>query len=265
MMKRQLKLFIINARIAITQIKVWLWWLVLGIGRLWHRFTTILFAGWRFVRAHWFKLLIISILLPGILLGLSLMICYFWIEIQTQGRVYAPSELATLPAKKVALLLGTVKRLRNGRINRYFRYRIEAVVQLYKAGKIKHIIASGDNRTKYYNEPIEMQKSLLAQGIPREAITLDYAGFRTLDSVVRCKEIFSQDDIIVVSQAFHNKRALFISDFYGIKAIGFNARGVAWHEDLKTPLREWLARLKAVLDLYVLGTQPKFLGDKVEI
>ena len=138
-------------------------------------------------------------------------------------------------------------------------------MQLYKAGKIKHIIASGDNRTKYHNEPMDMKKSLMARGVPKEAITLDYAGFRTLDSVVRCQKIFSQNDIIIVSQAFHNQRALFIADFYDIKAIGFNARYVPLRNDIKTPIREYLARIKAVLDLYVLKTQPKFLGKKVEV
>lgn len=203
-------------------------------------------------------LLLLIILLTMIILASNL-----WVEYQTKDRLY--SDVDTIPAKNVALLLGTSKRLRYRRINRYFKYRIDAVVKLYKAGKIKHIIASGDNRTIYHNEPVDMQKSLMEQGIPKDAITLDYAGFRTLDSIVRCKEIFSQDDIIIVSQAFHNKRAIFISDYYGIKAIGFNARDLRFSEGKKVVLREYFARFKAVLDLYVLKTKPKFLGEKVEI
>ncbi len=201
---------------------------------------------------------LLIILLTMIILGSNL-----WVEFQTKDRLY--SDVNTIPAKNVALLLGTSKRLRYRRINRYFKYRIDAVVKLYKAGKIKHIIASGDNRTIYHNEPVDMQKSLMEQGIPKEAISLDYAGFRTLDSIVRCKEIFSQDDIIIVSQAFHNKRAIFISDYYGIKAIGFNARDLSFNEGKKVVLREYFARFKAVLDLYILKTKPKFLGEKVEI
>jgi SanA protein len=189
--------------------------------------------------------------------------CHFWVTFQTQNRLY--SDIDAIPAKKVALLLGTVRRLRHGRINRYFKYRIDAAVQLYKAGKIKHIIASGDNRSRFYNEPLEMKKSLMEHGIPKQAITLDYAGFRTLDSVVRCKKVFLQDDIIIVSQAFHNQRAIFIGDFYDIQAIGFNAKDVPFMVDQKTPIREYLARFKAFLDLYFLKTQPKFLGEKVEI
>jgi len=207
------------------------------------------------------KYLLLTVFLLGSFLTIAIVGCYVWVEFQTQDRLY--SDIKLIPTKKVALLLGTSKNLRRGRINRYFQYRINAAVQLYKAGKIKYIIASGDNRTRYYNEPIEMKKSLMAQGIPGKVITLDYAGFRTLDSIVRCQKIFSQEDIVVVSQPFHNKRALFISDFYGIKAIGFNARAVPLSNDIKTQIREFFARLKAVLDLYILRTQPKFLGEKV--
>lgn len=202
-------------------------------------------------------------LVMSILFSIMIIACNLWINIQTRDRLY--SNVSEIPAKKVALLLGTVKWLRKGQVNRYFKYRIEAAVALYQAGKIQHIIASGDNRTRFYNEPREMRKSLIEQGIPPQAITLDYAGFRTLDSVVRCKEIFSQDDIIIISQPFHNKRALFISDFYGIKAIGFNAQSVPFRIDIKTRVREYFARLKAVLDLYILRTQPKFLGEKVHL
>ena len=211
----------------------------------------------------WFKNFIKSIVFMIILLGITVIACNLWIDIQTHDRLY--SNVDKIPSKKVALLLGTVRWLGHGRVNRYFKYRIEATVALYKAGKIQHIIASGDNRTRFYNEPIEMRKSLIEQGIPPRAITLDYAGFRTLDSVVRCKEIFSQNDIIIISQPFHNKRALFISDFYGIKAIGFNAQSVPFRVDMKTRVREYFARLKAVLDLYILRTQPKFLGEKVDL
>ncbi len=212
----------------------------------------------RFLKKSLLTLFILSLLLT-----FTLIACYLWVEIQTKERVY--SNINKIPAKKVALLLGTAKYLRNGRINRYFKYRIDAVVKLYNTKKIKHIIASGDNRTKYYNEPIIMKKSLIERGIPRNAITLDYAGFRTLDSIVRCQKVFSQDDIIVVSQPFHNKRAIFISDYYGIKTIGFNARKVPFALDMKTPIREYFARFKAVLDLYILKTAPKFLGEKVKI
>ncbi|MDM8568569.1 ElyC/SanA/YdcF family protein [Thiotrichales bacterium HSG1] len=212
---------------------------------------------------------VIKILLSGMSLLFTLLLIgiissNLWIELQTQDRLY--SDISKVPNKKIALLLGTVKYLRRGNINSYFKYRIDAAVQLYKAGKVKHILASGSNHTSYYNEPVDMQKALMARGVPAHAITLDYAGFRTLDSVIRCKKIFSQEtDIIIVSQKFHNKRALFIGDFYNIKSIGFNAKDVPFKKDFKTTIREYLARFKAVLDLYFLKTQPKFLGKKVQI
>lgn len=217
----------------------------------------------KFLQAHLIKNFLLGVVLLCALLGVGIIGCHLWVKFQTQERIY--SDIDAIPAKKVALLLGTVKRLRNGYINLYFQYRIDAAVQLYQAGKITHIIASGANHTQYYNEPKDMKQALVAQGIPKHAITLDYAGFRTLDSVVRCKKIFSQSDIIIISQAFHNQRAIFISDYYNIKAIGFNAKDVPFYIDMKTSIREYLARFKAFLDLYVLKTQPRFLGDKVNI
>ena len=208
-----------------------------------------------------------SIVIGGFLfltiLGIVIISCNFWVKYNSKDRLY--SDINSIPAKNVALLLGTVKKLRYGNTNRYFQYRIDAAVQLYKAGKIKHILASGSNNSIYYNEPRDMQKALMEQGIPKNAITLDYAGFRTLDSVIRCKEVFLQDDVIVVSQKFHNERAIFIGDSHSVNLIGFNARDVPLSDDIKTPIREYLARFKAVLDLYVLRTKPKFLGDTITI
>jgi SanA protein len=191
------------------------------------------------------------------------MVAHWWVEYANADRVY--DHVADIPARPVGLLLGTSKWVANGRINLYFRNRIDAAVALYEAGKIQHIIASGDNHRRGYNEPMDMLETLLARGIPREAITLDYAGFRTLDSVVRANAVFSQTQFTIISQDFHNRRALFISQFYQLDAIAFNAQDVTHSVHLKTQLREYLARVKAVLDLYVLATQPRFFGDKVDI
>ncbi|OQW92672.1 MAG: hypothetical protein BWK79_14175 [Beggiatoa sp. IS2] len=189
--------------------------------------------------------------------------CNVWVEYQTQERIY--SDINEISTKNVALVLGANKFIKGGQINLYFKYRMDAAEQLYKTGKVKHLLVSGDNRSHFYNEPIDMKKSLMQRGIPEQAITLDYAGLRTLDSIVRAKEIFSQDDFIIVSQAFHNQRALFICDFYGIKAIGFNAHDVPFNSGIKVKIREYFARLKVVLDLYILKTQPRFLGEKEDI
>lgn len=198
-----------------------------------------------------------------ILLLLSLWLSHRWISWQTQARLY--NDVNAIPTKSVALVLGTTKTLTHNRINLYFKYRINAAVALYKAGKVQHFVLSGANPTKYYNEPKDMQEALIAAGVPSGRITLDYAGFRTLDSIVRAQHIFSLNDFIIVSQAFHNQRALFIADFYGIKAIGFNAQDVPLRYGLKVQVREVLARLRAILDLYIFRTQPKFLGEKITI
>lgn len=165
----------------------------------------------------------------------------------------------------VALALGTSRRVRDGRPNLYFRTRMEAAARLYQAGKIRHIIVSGSNPSTSYDEATDMLKALVDLGVPREAVTRDYAGFRTLDSVVRCKEVFGQDSVIIVSQAAHNRRAIFLARRYGLDAVGYNAEDYRRFGISRQRIREAFARCKAVLDLYVLGTEPKFLGDPVDV
>lgn len=180
-----------------------------------------------------------------------------------QSRCY--NRVTRIPNTDVALLLGTAKYRQAGGENLYYKYRIEAAVRLFRAGKVKAIICSGDNSTKYYDEPSTMKADLVEQGIPADKIYLDYAGFRTLDSVIRAKAIFSQDHITVISQPFHNERAIYIAQHKGINAVGFNARDVSASYGFKTQLREKLARVKTILDIHILGTEPHFYGEKVEV
>lgn len=168
------------------------------------------------------------------------------------------------PTNKVGLLLGTAKWLKQGGINPYFEYRITATVALFNADKITYILVSGDNGSQYYNEPSEFKKELVKRGIPEDRIILDYAGFRTLDSVVRAKEVFGQTSITIISQEFHNKRAIYLAEKHGIKAVGFNAKTVEGTNGLKTQLREYLARTKVFLDI-LFNVKPKFLGEKISI
>ena len=178
---------------------------------------------------------------------------------------YLFQDLTQIPHNKVGLVLGTSKRLSNGSPNQYFYNRIHAAVDLYKSGKIDRIIISGDNSTRYYNEPKDMKEALMEKGIPQKVIYLDYAGFRTFDSVIRCKEIFGQTQVTIVSQKFHNARAIFVARHHQIEAVGYNARDVNKAAGFKTNAREVLARVKLFLDLYITHQQPKFLGDKIEI
>jgi SanA protein len=181
---------------------------------------------------------------------------------KTNGFTY--KDVANIPFNKVGLLLGTSKLLSNGRPNQYFVYRINAAAELYKAKKIKAIVISGDNGHKDYNEPEDMKQELIKQGIPETQIYLDYAGFRTLDSVIRMNRIFGQQSFTVISQEFHNRRAIYIAHANGLHAIGYNARDVSAYNGFKTQLREKFARVKLFLDLWS-NKSPKFLGEKIDI
>lgn len=171
-----------------------------------------------------------------------------------------------VPEKKAALVLGCSKYLSNGNKNYFYKYRIEAAVKLFKAGKVKAIVVSGDNGSKSYDEPTQMHDDLVKAGIPSKYIQLDYAGFRTLDSIVRAKAIFDLEDYIIVSQRFHLERAIYIAKAKNQKVVGFVAKGFAntiWAKRMKR--RELLARVKALLDLNVFGVEPKFYGEKVKV
>ncbi len=185
-----------------------------------------------------------------------------WVVLDSKKSLY--TDVEEIPSKNIALVLGTSRLNSAGQKNEYFENRIDAVALLYHHGKVKHIIVSGDNQTIYYNEPRDMQRSLVAKGIPAKAITMDYAGLRTLDSVIRCKEIFGQDDVIIVTQKFHAYRALFIADHYDFDAVGYSAESPSVFRN-RVFLREVGARAFAVLDLYVFKTKPKYLGDKIEL
>lgn len=184
------------------------------------------------------------------------------IESKTDG--FVKNKIEELPKCKTALLLGTSKVLRHQQVNEYFYRRINATVNLYMSGKIKYIIVSGDNSTDNYNEPADMKKDLMKCGVPDTAIFLDYAGFRTFDSVVRAKEVFGQDSVIMVSQEFHNRRAIYIAQKIGLTAYGYNAEDVDSSTGLKTRFREFFARLRVFYDIYT-NARPKFLGEKIKI
>lgn len=197
-----------------------------------------------------------------LLFVIAVALCSRFITSATKGKTF--DNINDVPPRETALLLGTSPMLAGGYKNLYFVYRINAAAELYKAGVVKRIIISGDNRLRTYNEPEAMQKALVSAGVPEKVIFADYAGFRTLDSVVRAYEIFGQQSFIVVSQKFHNERAIFIAGTKGIDAIGYNARDVAFTPGLKTRVRELFARVKVFIDL-AFNKQPHFLGEKIDI
>jgi SanA protein len=169
-----------------------------------------------------------------------------------------------LPDDGVMLVFGCDDRI-DGRENLYFRYRIDAAAEVWNAGKARCVIVSGDNRTKYYNEPERMRRALIKKGVPGDKIICDYAGLRTLDSVVRAKEVFGVEKVVFVSQRFQNERAAYLAKANGMDYTGFNAKDVEGQGGVKTRLREIGARVKMWLDVRILDTRPRHLGEKVPL
>ncbi|MGF1909893.1 YdcF family protein [Vibrio kasasachensis] len=202
------------------------------------------------------------LLAGALLLIISLFTIDRWVSIQTQDQLYFSVD--NVEPHNVAVVLGTSKYL--GKIlNEYYIHRINAAIELYEQSKVSNFLLSGDNAHRSYNEPWTMKRDLLRAEVPEERIYLDYAGFRTLDSVVRAKEIFDTDNFLIISQQFHCERALFIANFHNIQATCLAVSGPTKHSGYKVRLREVFARAKAVLDLYITREKPKFLGPKEPI
>jgi SanA protein len=207
------------------------------------------------------KLFILLFTLP-VLTSTTIFICNLAITQFAADKIF--DNLDLVPHNKVGLVLGTSKKLRDGSPNPYYTFRIRATTVLFQENKIEYVLASGDNGSIYYNEPNTIKKDLITAGIPADRIFLDYAGFRTLDSMFRAKEVFGLDSVTVISQKFHNERAIYIAAKKGLVAVGFNAKDIPLEVGLKVRAREVLARVKVFLDL-AFQTQPRFYGDKITI
>lgn len=201
----------------------------------------------------------------AIWLGLGLLLLTaginIWMTRRAQDRVHTRSE--QVPVTQIALVLGTGKTF-GGYINTHFRIRMDAAAELYKAGRIKHLLLSGDNSRPDYNEPNDMRDALVERGVPFAAMTCDYAGLRTLDSVVRARDIFGVKECVIISDDFHLARALWLADLHGIKATAFHSEVVPWRSSWRSRAREWLARMRAVSD-EITGKEPKFGGERLPI
>lgn len=180
----------------------------------------------------------------------------------TAAHLFADATL--IPARDVALVLGTGPRV--GRFqNPFFEARMDAAAKLWRAGKVRHLLLSGDNGRRDYDEPTAMRDALIGRGVAATALTLDYAGFRTLDSMERARQVFSLRQVIIVTDGWHQPRALFLARAAGLDAVGFSSSDVPWSMSVRTRVREWLSRVKALADIYVLHTRPKFLGESVHL
>lgn len=193
---------------------------------------------------------------------ISVIICLdLWISYKTKPYIYHDEN--KVPYRAIGVVLGTSKYVRGGGINDFYRNRIDGAISLYSQGKVDYLLLSGDNALQSYNEPITMQKDLIKAGIPREAIVLDFAGFRTLDSVVRANRVFDANDFTIITQEFHCERAIFIALAQNIQAQCF---AVPAPNSMKlVRIRETLARVGAFIDLYILKKEPKYLGPVIPI
>lgn len=177
--------------------------------------------------------------------------CNFVVTSTAKNRMY--SEVSETPSRNVALLLGTSPIGRSGYPNQFFLRRIDATANLYKAGKFERLIISGANRAEEFNEPEEMKNALVAKGVPDSIMELDGEGFRTISSIVHVKDMYGVDSILIISQEFHNERALFLAKHKGIDAVAFNAQNTnnkQWRILMR--MREYFARVKAVLEAITL-------------
>jgi SanA protein len=202
--------------------------------------------------------------LAGVLLGgaAAMMVCD---GIVRRAGVPTYDTVAQAPKNRVGLVLGCGRFVSASRENLFFTNRIEAAWRLFEAGKVEYLLVSGDNHVAGYDEPTDMKLALVALGVPAERIVCDYAGFTTLDSIVRAKEVFGQAAVTIISQKFHNERAIYLARTHGLEAVGFNAEDVGLRRGLKTYVREAASRVKAVWDVNVWRRQPKFLGEPVRI
>lgn len=209
----------------------------------------------RVVAVRRVKRVVKGLIAVGFAGAVVVLICNWWVVRETRHQIYF--DMHKLPANDVGLVLGTSKFVRSGKENLFFRYRMEAAARLWHEGKVKQLILSGNNDSEFYNEPSDMRNALLRLGIPDEVMHPDYAGFRTFDSVVRCKNHFGHHKITIISQNFHNARALYIGNHEGVTAVAFAAQDVPDGYSLKTLIREYLARPWAMLDVYWFKPEPE--------
>lgn len=210
------------------------------------------------------KRLLLTLACVAILFVAATSVVNYWVEKTTADKIF--ESVDKVPASRVALLLGTTPHTRGGGVNAYFRARITTAASLFHSGKVDFILASGDNSTMYYNESEAMRRALVEAGVPDSLIYLDYAGFRTLDSVVRARKVFGCDEVIIVSQRSHCARAICLAEAAGLRATAVEAPTgrLARRVVIKQGLREWLARDRMALDI-LFNTQPHFLGPRIDI
>lgn len=179
---------------------------------------------------------------------LIILVCNILVECNANGRTF--TQVDDLPARHYGVLLGTTPMSRYGCTNEFFTHRINATVELFNAGKINMLIISGDSCSlDGCNESLVMRDSLVLRGIPSSAILLDGTGFSTVNSAFNVARDYGVNDCIVISQAFHNERFIYLADAFDVHAIGYNAPDPPLVGSMMVYMREWLARVKVFVDL----------------
>lgn len=200
-------------------------------------------------RKRWHSIFIWMFVLPLLSVAAVVVVCNLWIVISTQGRVF--NSAAGIEARAVGIVLGTSKKVGPDTPNQHFVNRLTAAASLYQEGKVDRLLVSGYRDSRYYDETLDMIAKLKELGVPESAILADDQGLRTYDSVMRAKSVFGFNSVIIISDDFHVNRALFIADYYGLDAIALRSEKVDYEDSRKVRTREYFARVKAVIDLYV--------------
>ena len=205
------------------------------------------------------------LIVGGATLGLGLAFMVFanvWITWRARPFIVADKE--PIEKKYVAIVLGA-RVYADGTLSDSLTERLMTAKWLYKKGKVKRILVSGDNRFDHYNEVRAMYLWLVKHGVPKRDIFLDYAGFRTLDTMVRAAKVFKVKDAIVCTQGFHMARSIYLAKQAGIDAVGMNSSGELYYVVKRIKVRELIARTVAFLDVHVINRQPHHLGDAIPI
>ncbi len=207
------------------------------------------------------KIIISSIIIAGII---STLVINKRVEVLSNKFIYQSS--SAIPAKQAALILGA-RVWENGQLSAMLADRVLTGAELYKAGKVKKILISGDHGRVSYDEVNSMRNYLLEKGVPKRDIFMDHAGFDTYDSLYRARDVFHVKNIIIVTQKFHLPRAIYIAKKLGIDAVGLEAdrRQYVYGATIKASIREILARVKAFNEIEILRSKPKYLGKVIPV
>lgn len=207
-------------------------------------------------------MLITALVSLVVLVGGAMVASWWWLD--SESEPFAADRVESAQTAEVALVLGAAPFLDDGRPNRFFEYRLDAAADLFRAGKVKYLLASGDSIDPRYDETTAMKRGLIKRGVPADAVYRDTAGVRTLDSVLRARDLYGQRRLVIVSQDFHVRRAVWLAREHGIEAFGLDAQGVSPFDALDSWARQFPSALKAVLDIWT-GSVARYRGKPVRV